>query len=485
MKWLILVAVVSLGISCKKNPSGTQITLPIIQSGTISEITLNSITLSGKIDSDGGSAVTEAGFVIDTNHSPSLSKNLIKIISEVDASGNISGSVSSLKAATNYFVRVYARNSSGEAYSEEVSFSTLDLKTYNGDVALTTQQEVVTFAANHYNRINGELVIYGEVTDVSSLSDIVEVVKELRISNTSHLKSLNGLQNIKAVNTAKGQFGLNVSHNEMLESLKGLEGISHTYGTVLITKNYEITSLEGLDNLKSIEEGKFTIDDCDKITNLHGLENLQTVGQFLHIGNNDLLTDLSALSTLSSTKGLGIFSNEILENINGLSSLTDLIGLSIAWNPNLSDISGLHLESLITLQIESNKMTSLAGLENIESLEALQISDMPTLTDISALANLKNIQNIQIRETGLVDLKGLYGLTSLTSFSLYNNNQLQSLEGLDNLNTIEYQLNIVDNPSLTEFCALKLLSGSNSIFTFTNQNNGSNPTRQEILSNCP
>jgi hypothetical protein len=515
MKWLIPLALFAF-VSCKKTSSpsstDTHTILPVLEAATVANGTANSIDLYARISDYGSSSIVEAGFVLDTNHLPTVDINLIRITTEADADGTISGSVTQLLSGRTYYARAYAKNGHGIAYSEQVSFSTLDSvseKTFDGNVVLTSQQQVDSFAAEHYTHINGYLMISGTVTDLTPLSDLVEVKKELRIWFTTDLLSLNGLQNLRAVNTYRMPDGISIHLNDVLQNLNGLEGITTVYGSVGLMKNYGLTSLEGFNNLKSVTSGGVTIEDCDKITDLQGLNNLESADG-ITIWSNDLLTSIAALRKLSSAKSLNILQNTSLTQVLGLESLRTLKFLALFHNYNLSDVSGLRsLESIERVQIDSNKLTSLAGFENVTAMQILDVTNSSELADISALSALRNINYIGFSKTALKDLKGLEGIANAYSVGVTDNNNLESLEGLNNIKRLESGLAVANNPKLTDigalsnatsiefrlyfaqntslsdFCPLKSALTSTYTAELITENNAANPTGEEVLESCP
>ncbi|GGE43047.1 hypothetical protein GCM10010832_23760 [Psychroflexus planctonicus] len=76
---------------------------------------------SGDVTSDGGSAVTERGFVYDTSPSPNLTDN-VEIVG--DGTGSFNTTITGLAIGQTYYVRAYATNNSGTIYGNEVSFQT-------------------------------------------------------------------------------------------------------------------------------------------------------------------------------------------------------------------------------------------------------------------------------------------------------------------------------------------------------------------------
>jgi hypothetical protein len=88
----------------------------------IFSITGNSASASNSIQDNGGSAITQMGFVWSTSPNPTVALTT-KMIST--ASGNsISSSITGLSPATTYYVRAFATNTIGTSYSKEIAFTT-------------------------------------------------------------------------------------------------------------------------------------------------------------------------------------------------------------------------------------------------------------------------------------------------------------------------------------------------------------------------
>lgn len=108
------------GITEKFNTLDAKLPTTIIQK--ISGVTANSILVDLAITSDGGSKVTESGLVIATNAAPTLESASIRIATGPNTTTiNVGG----LSDNTSYFIRAYAKNAKGIAYSNEFSFKTL------------------------------------------------------------------------------------------------------------------------------------------------------------------------------------------------------------------------------------------------------------------------------------------------------------------------------------------------------------------------
>ena len=101
------------------------ITLPIVNVGQVTNIYQTWAECGGIVISDGGGWVTEKGICWSTNHNPTINGNHYGF-SGGGVGDTYSVFLTGLTTNTTYFVRAYAINSAGTAYSsEEVFFTTL------------------------------------------------------------------------------------------------------------------------------------------------------------------------------------------------------------------------------------------------------------------------------------------------------------------------------------------------------------------------
>lgn len=105
--------------------------LPTVTINTVTNITATSATCGGNVSNNGGFAVTDKGLVWSTSQYPTLNDNHVSL-----GSGNapFTGSMTNLTIGTTYYVRAYATNSQGTAYSSTQRTFT----TSNGLPSVTT-----------------------------------------------------------------------------------------------------------------------------------------------------------------------------------------------------------------------------------------------------------------------------------------------------------------------------------------------------------
>jgi len=97
---------------------------PVVTTVSVGTISLNSASVSGNLNDDGGSIVTERGFLYSFNNILTTSNS--KVIVPGNSIGLFSGSLSGLNPNSTYYVAAYARNAIGTSISPNViSFKTL------------------------------------------------------------------------------------------------------------------------------------------------------------------------------------------------------------------------------------------------------------------------------------------------------------------------------------------------------------------------
>jgi len=135
-------------INCKKEDIKV---VPTITIGSITNITANSATCSSEISSNGGTEVVMCGFCwSSTNQKPTLTDNKT---SEAIGSNHFTSSITGLTQGITYYLRAYASNSIGTAYSNRVTLTTL----VSAPTITTTELSAVTFtSANSGGNISSD-----------------------------------------------------------------------------------------------------------------------------------------------------------------------------------------------------------------------------------------------------------------------------------------------------------------------------------------
>ncbi|MBR9922332.1 MAG: T9SS type A sorting domain-containing protein [Bacteroidetes bacterium] len=262
--------------------------------------------------------------------------------------------------------------------------------------------------------------------------DCSNLIGELHIADNADITNLNGLQQLTSI-----EGNIWIENVELLEDLSGLNNITQVTGTVNILSNPNLSSLSGLDNLSY----------CS----------------FLWIKNNEILANLDALSGLEEIGSkstypdfppfysIEINDNPILSSIEGLSGLTEIPGaVTIRYCPVLTSLEGLHNVVHIGDNFTLNDL-AITDFSGVSALEYIQGK--------LSFSNLSNLVNL----SGLENLEYIYSDTSPGSNNNYfaflclNNDLLQDFSELSNLTFIGGGMQVSNNQALINFKGLENL----------------------------
>lgn len=393
-------------------------------------------------------------------------------------------------------------------------------------IKLNSQVDVDAFVLNYPNcsQITGDLEIAGltiagsDISDLSGLSSIISIDGTLEIRYNHDLTTLDGLQNLSSIGgklrfidntdlvdfaslTALNSIGSSLELFEMehISSFQGLENLLSIGGTLSINRNDDLTNLSGLTNLNSLG-GLFVA--FSNLNSLSGTPNLSSFGGMSLVQNGSLY-DLDILNNIQSISG-GIY----LQRNHGLNTI-DLknlegIGGSIIMEDNnsLSSITGQNKLEYIGGDIVSEYnygFNSISGFEKLKSIggdfEIINDFGFENFDNIGPMDSLSSIGgNIELRFTELSNLNVFENVKSLGandpnggSLILVGNFSLTSLDGLRNICSIDDELFIQGNFSLTD-CAIqsicdKITNPGNSDITVTSNASGCG-SANNILSVC-
>ena len=122
--WVTSIQVTT-AASCSVNPTVGD----IMNNVTTYTATGATFTTSAGVSAGSNCSLNEVGFVYSTSTNPTITTGTKATISNY-SSGNLSKTVTGLNDNTTYYVRAFATNGHGTAYSDEKSFKTLELAKY-------------------------------------------------------------------------------------------------------------------------------------------------------------------------------------------------------------------------------------------------------------------------------------------------------------------------------------------------------------------
>ncbi|HHM21155.1 MAG TPA: hypothetical protein ENJ20_03935, partial [Bacteroidetes bacterium] len=216
-----------------------------------------------------------------------------------------------------------------------------------GDIILESQADVDSFS--NCTTIGGNLRIQSpfspgsassDITDLSPLLSLTEVMGALILENNDHLFNLHGLENITAIGS------LAIVNCDSLNSIEALSGLSGEVGGITILDNLTLPDIDGLNGITAVRRGVIITDNAS-LQNLNGLSGITSVSlnpqHQTNINNNPSLTNIQGLSNLTNIGGyLTIVNCTALETLNGLNNLATVHALILVDNDSLQDISALN-----------------------------------------------------------------------------------------------------------------------------------------------
>ncbi|GGZ77018.1 T9SS type A sorting domain-containing protein [Algibacter mikhailovii] len=348
-------ATTSLGTTFSFERNFTTKDIPNLEQLIITNTSVDSARALSSLSSDGDSVITEIGFCWSLNPNPTIQDN-VSFVSDVIINSSFSKVIDGLNDDTTYYIKSFATNQYGTGYSEEQIFSTKSA-TFIGNIQFTSQNEIDNFALNRYRRITGNLTISNfidsnAITSLASLSDLTTVEGELNISNNQALQNLNGLENITNLG------GLFMRNNNSIVNLFGLRNLNIVNGRFVLFENLNLSNINNLTKLSDIN-GYITISANGNINSLSLLSNIEQCKGDLTI--NAEIYDLNDLSNLTSVKGNIMMANcQNLSNLNGLSNLMEVTGETINFfNCNLTRLDAYcGLKPLFTSGAFSGRLTA-------------------------------------------------------------------------------------------------------------------------------
>ena len=169
-------AVNSVGMAYSEQIEVSTLTTLATLSAPTTDVTWDSFTVNASIVSNGGAEITEKGFCYSTTENPTVESP-----KKVVVGGLFNTTIGGLSPETTYYIRAYAINSVGIAYSEQVTAVTQKAPYINGKFSVSANtkvyfsmgnlqynrsQDTWSFAEHQYDTVGERGNIYGNVIDL-------------------------------------------------------------------------------------------------------------------------------------------------------------------------------------------------------------------------------------------------------------------------------------------------------------------------------
>jgi UDP-3-O-[3-hydroxymyristoyl] glucosamine N-acyltransferase len=323
-------------------------------------------------------------------------------------------------------------------------------------IEFTEQEQIDNFQANYpgCTEIEGDVIIgnpeYSGIANLDGLN-VITSVGSLSISQNYYLSSLEGLNNLTTIENY-----FEISQNNSLTSLSGLEGLDSVFGNIFIDYSW-LTDLTGLEGLNYIGGGLYigsVYYGGNTLFSLTGLEGLNSIGDNLLIGNTSALTSLTGLEGLTSIGGsIMIVNCGQLINIQGLENIQSgsITDLRISNNPALTEC---NVQSICDYLVAPNGIVEIynnfSGCNNASEIANSCGFQVPCLPYGNYYFTSQNdIDNFQANYPGCAEIAGAVIIYENISGNITN------LSGLSVLTSIGGNFKIYGNVALTSLSGLE------------------------------
>ncbi|MDC8006095.1 fibronectin type III domain-containing protein [Aureisphaera galaxeae] len=450
MKRLINLFALLLLVSCSSDDgNNVEDNAPLSLTVTVSNVTDHEATLTWTV-SGNTNAVTYR-VVLDNQ-------------TIVDGYNDTSYTLTGLDETTSFSGSVFAFEQGAEQAFQEFNFTTLLDTTFEGDLSLTTQNEIDNFI---YTSVSGELILWGnEINSLSGLASLKEV-GHLTIQFTE-LNTLKGLENLDRFSNGTGR--IHLEENQNLNNVNSLSNISSYIGTLILK---DLPSLMNLTGLNIAENGNLTIRNC-------------------------LVSDLSVFQNVSKINNLII--SEGTPNINDFEDFQSLEEIDLLWIRER--VNKISLSALANVSIKEDLwLEFLPGLQSLDGIQGttnlsnrLILRELPNVSHLNGLNNLQAVGSVlqdgpfgalYIDELPITDLTGLENLEQTSYIQIYDCDNLTSLDGTQLISAKPegFRLKIKRNSNLTNYCGFRDLANNVNFVVYEVGTNGYNPTQAQMRSN--
>ncbi len=318
-------------------------------------------------------------------------------------------------------------------------------------------------------QIDGDMLVRnnGSLANLTGATRLQQIGGSLTLDDNFVLASTKGLETLQNV-----QNSVTLTGNPLLASLEGFAGLTRIGGTLTIglstspdnLSNYSTSYLANLSGLDALTHaGAILIEANPRLTSLQGLNQLTTVNQYIHLGDNTQLASLQDLESLTTVDTLSLQRNTRLRDLRGLEQLRHvnyltIIGDDLSTTPTtgLTSLAGLEaLDSVQHLTLTGNPLQDVSALDNLSVTRSLSLN-YNLLTALPAL-QVNGLEGLSIVGERIGSLEGLNGVTRLGFLRMYNNSQLTDLSALDALARVDGDFRIANNDSLCQSVADALL----------------------------
>lgn len=313
-------------------------------------------------------------------------------------------------------------------------------------VTLSSQADVNAFPTKYPCIIwENDLTISGpDITDLSPLSDLIEVRGKLTIGDNPLLESLNGL-------SLEIMEHFTLKSNSALSTLDGLETFRIVRGWFVIEDNDGLLDLEGISQMEYA--GAFELNDNHAFTHLPSFQNFEM--DQLTISNNANLLEIDGqgFTPTNTDAGASISGNFSLETVKNCLDWNSEY-TSISNNNSLASITNCTFDPFDFGSVRISNNPSLHTIEATIDEGGLSLISNSSLTDIGIDLNSDSREFRVENNDALTSLEGFnLSIDSPVDVSIEGNEALRNIDVLSTVYGIR-DFKLKDNTNLSNCCAI-------------------------------
>ncbi|ANB12755.1 Nud1p [Sugiyamaella lignohabitans] len=290
----------------------------------------------------------------------------------------------------------------------------------------------------------------------SSFSDVYNSI--VRILNEKHPSE--DWTRLLELSVAGNQFTTLLELAKLCPSLEILDASNNNLNVInglptslleLNASNNKLTKLVSFKSLSHLQQLNLSNNKLDSLLPLSGLIQLTD----LNVDNNDL-TSLSGIDNIRGLRSLSARNNKLAIVDFQKSKWNKLEQLNLSGN-RIELVKGLDmLSSLVTLDLDHNKVVSFSSTETISSVRKLSLNGNDTTIDVSKFKGLKELQFD--RNKRVIGLGSLYKLEVVSFRSQTENTHVQTWETLCDIHRLYLSGNLLEAFNIREpFLNLQVL----------------------------
>ena len=274
----------------------------------------------------------------------------------------------------------------GDVFITGTEADPVDLARVDGHLYVQDYDGTTLDVVSSVHHVTGTFTIHAAnaISDLSGLSGLQVLERELYLSSIAGIENLSGLDSLHTLGGLTLQTGLSFTDyagipnvtvigaqgftiagsSTMPADFTGLNHLGVIEGDFSIAEQENLSSLNGLDSLKVVV-GTFLVNQAGALEDLQGMPALSEIRGGISIVNNPVLLTMHGLDAITTTEGqVNVGGNALIEDMTGLMNLAEVGGnLTIRGNARLCPVVAQAYLDDPMRQVDGNAIQTANGTE--------------------------------------------------------------------------------------------------------------------------